>query len=103
MSNDSFWTRNKKNSSKISNTAEDPQKNEGVKQIRQTSDMVNDIWTLSWRRPLSYRNQSIDLLRKSMGWFLYDIDLRHESVKQQFPTFTDYDICDILFNCLKNA
>ena len=38
-----------------------------------------------------------------MDWFLYDIDLRHESVKQQFPTFTDCDICDILFNCLKNA
>ena len=23
-------------------------------------------------RPLSYRNLSIDLLRKSMDWFLYD-------------------------------
>ena len=30
--------------------------------------------TLSWRRPLSYRNQSID-------WFLYDNVLRHERVK----------------------
>ena len=28
-----------------------------------------------------YRNQSIDLLRKSMDWFLYDIGLRHERVK----------------------
>ena len=28
--------------------------------------------TLSWRRPLSYRNQSIDLQSKSMDWFLYD-------------------------------
>ena len=37
--------------------------------------------TLSWRRPLSYRNQSIDLLLKSMDWFLYDIGLRHERVK----------------------
>ena len=37
--------------------------------------------TLSWRRPLSYRNQSIDLLRKSMEWFLYDRDLRQERVK----------------------
>ena len=36
---------------------------------------------LSWRRPLSYRNQSIDLLCKSMDWFLYDNDLRHERVK----------------------
>ena len=28
----------------------------------------------SWQklRPLSYRNQSIDLFRKSMDWFLYD-------------------------------
>ena len=37
--------------------------------------------TLSWRRPLSYRNQSIDLLCKSMDWFLYDKILRHERVK----------------------
>ena len=27
--------------------------------------------TLSWRRPLSYRNQSIDLLCKPMGWLSY--------------------------------
>ena len=37
--------------------------------------------TLSWRRAISYRNQSIDLLHKSMDWFLYDIGLRHERVK----------------------
>ena len=36
---------------------------------------------LSWRRPLSYRNQSIDLLRKSIDWFLYDNGLRHERVR----------------------
>ena len=30
---------------------------------------------------LSYKNQSIDLQSKSMGWFLYDRDLRHERVK----------------------
>ena len=30
--------------------------------------------TLSWRRPLSYRNQSID-------WFVYDSGLRHERVE----------------------
>ena len=28
-----------------------------------------------------YRNQSIDLLSKSVDWFLYDRDLRHERVK----------------------
>ena len=37
--------------------------------------------TLSWRRPSSYRNQSIDLLHKSMDWFLYDNGFRHEKVK----------------------
>ena len=29
--------------------------------------------TLSWRRHISYRNQSFDLLRKSMDWSLYDL------------------------------
>ena len=38
--------------------------------------------TLSWRRPLSYRNQSIDLRYKSMDWFLYDNGFRHERVKK---------------------
>ena len=33
---------------------------------------------------LSYRNQSIDLLCKSMDWFLYVRDLRHESVNAIF-------------------
>ena len=37
--------------------------------------------TLSRRRPISHRNQSIDLLCKSMDWFLYDIGLRRERVK----------------------
>ena len=37
--------------------------------------------TLSWRRSLSCRNQSIDLLCKSFDWFLYDRDLRNERVK----------------------
>ena len=31
-------------------------------------------------RPLLYRNQAIDLLWKSMDWFLHDNDLRHERV-----------------------
>ena len=43
--------------------------------------------TLSWRRPLSYRNQSIDLQSKSVDWFLYDNGLRHERVKATFRTF----------------
>ena len=47
-----------------------------------------DLLTLSRRRPLSYRNQSIDLLRKSMDWFLYDNGLRLEKVKD-FCIITD--------------
>ena len=38
--------------------------------------------TLSWRRPLSYRNQSIDFQCKSIEWFLYGNGLRHERVKK---------------------
>ena len=43
------------------------------------------LWTLtlSWRRPLSYRNQSIDLQDKSMDWLLYDNGLRHERVENK--------------------
>ena len=36
---------------------------------------------LSRRRPLSYRNQSIDLRSKSMDWFLYGNGLCLERVK----------------------
>ena len=36
--------------------------------------------TLSWRRSVSYRNQSIDLHMKSMDWFLFVKDLYHERV-----------------------
>ena len=43
--------------------------------------MLDRVFTLSRRRFLSCRNQSIDLLCKSMDWFLYDRNLRHERVK----------------------
>ena len=45
----------------------------------------NSILTLSWRRPLSCRSQSIDLFRKSMDWFLYANGLRHERVERINP------------------
>ena len=44
------------------------------------------LLTLSWLRSLSYRNQSTDLLCKSMDWFLYDTDLGHERVKSCVST-----------------
>ena len=45
--------------------------------------MITSQLTLSWRRPLSYRNQSIDLLCKSVDWFLYDNGPRHKRVKRK--------------------
>ena len=39
--------------------------------------------TLSRRRPLSYRNQSIDLQSKWMDWFLYDKGLRLQRVNHR--------------------
>ena len=53
--------------------------------------LAKDVWqgfehasvialTLLWWRSLSYRNQSIDLQNKSIYWFLYDRDLRHERI-----------------------
>ena len=43
-------------------------------------DIVLASVTLSWRKFLSYRNQFINLIYKSVDWFLYDRDLRHERV-----------------------
>ena len=54
--------------------------NQKLKKMRMQMEETVSI-TLSWRRFLSYRNQSIDLLCKSMDWFLYDRDLCHERVK----------------------
>ena len=39
------------------------------------------ILSISWRRFLSYRNQSTDFFCESMDWFLYDRNLRHERVE----------------------
>ena len=33
---------------------------------------------------LSYRNQSIDLLGKSVDWFLYERDIGRQKVKEGF-------------------
>ena len=49
--------------------------------LHQKSITEMSILILSWQRLLSDRNQSIDLLGKSMVWFLYDNGLRHERVK----------------------
>ena len=41
--------------------------------------------TLSWRRSLWNRNQSIGLQNKSINWFLYHKNLCHERVNVQLP------------------
>ena len=54
---------------------------EGVSVIFIDKTDPTDLLTLSWRSPLSYRNQSTDLRNKSMDWFLYHNGLRHKRVK----------------------
>ena len=44
------------------------------------------VLTLPWRRSLSYKNQSIDLLYKAMDCFLCDRDPRHERVRTEFKS-----------------
>ena len=39
--------------------------------------------TPSWQRSLPYRNQSIDLVSKSMDRFLYDTHLCHDRDKHE--------------------
>ena len=63
---------------------------------------VKSVLHLSWRSSLLSRSQSIDFQNKSMDWFLYDKNLRHERVNAlllaciQWDIFLDYDkIIDI--------
>ena len=53
-----------------------PRETRGTYKIVGIPRVVVDEVTLSLRRPLSYRNQSIDLLCNSMDWFLYNRNLR---------------------------
>ena len=50
---------------------------------------------LLWRRPLPYRNQSIDLQSKSIDWFLYDNGLRHErmTIKRTLTVKREGGVC----------
>ena len=42
------------------------------------------VFTLSWEWSLSYRKQFNDLLCKSINWFLYHRDLRHERANNAY-------------------
>ena len=72
------------------------------------------LLTISRRRPLSYRNQSINLLRKSIDWFLYDNGLRLERVKKHrekklyqsgtlFISRSLLQMNDVFFKIIKNG
>ena len=54
--------------------------------------MFDTVLALSWRKYISYRNQSINLSSKSMKWFLYDIDLRHERVDYAFVSEDNFSV-----------
>ena len=41
---------------------------------------IKDVWILSRRRSLPYKNKSIDL----QDWFLYVRDLRHERIREDW-------------------
>ena len=63
---------------------------------------MKSVLNLSWPRSLLYRSQSIDLQNKSVDWFLYNKNLRHERVNAlllayiRWDIFPDYDkIIDI--------
>ena len=43
---------------------------------------------------LSYRNQLIDLKNKSIDWFLYDSELRHERVNMEHLQKVFLNLCD---------
>ena len=58
------------------------------------------LLTLSWRGPLSYRNQSIDFLCKSMDWFLYDNSLRHERFKYIYQLLRGESYIDFRTHCV---
>ena len=61
--------------------------------VEQCSEYTSEIClTLSGPRPLSYRNQSIDLQNKSMVLFLCDRDIRHERVNIIFIEMLNFRI-----------
>ena len=58
-----------------------------------------DTLTLSWRMCISNRNYSIDLLCKSMNWFLYAGDLHHKTVN--FASVKSFNFSQTVGSMLK--
>ena len=58
------------------------------------------IKSIDWGR---YRNQSIDLLRKSMDWFLYDNGITKEFIKITFAADMELSNYPVNFNIYLNS
>ena len=54
------------------------------------------LLTLSRRRPLSYRNQSIDLLCKLMDWYLFENGPCHERFNNELRASKITDISGVI-------
>ena len=66
-------------------------------------DCFELLLILSWRKPLLHRNQFIDLLCKSMDWFLYDNGPRHERVNVFYYKLQEVSVpisLRVVTNCL---
>ena len=48
------------------------------------------------RKSISYRNQPVGMLCKSMDWFLHDRDLHHERVKEKSENLNSEDLASNL-------
>ena len=53
---------------------------------------MKSVLNLLWWRFILYRNYSIDLQNKSMNWFLYDKNPRHERVNALLFAYIDWDM-----------
>ena len=61
--------------------------------------LVWNVWSLSWWKPVLFRNQSIDLQSESIEWFLYDASFRHERDKYEFHhRFSTVNLIDAIQN-----
>ena len=66
--------------------------------VLQLNKIDGQSLTLSWRRSLSYGNQSIDLLCKSIDWFLFDNGLCMKELKKE-SLFTNFFVQHVLSVC----
>ena len=72
-----YWTDKQKYFYVVTFTEEIPNGKLHIFGLRDRLQILSLILTISWRRSLSNRNQSIHLHSKSLDWLLCNRDLRH--------------------------